>query len=565
MDYSMKKRVYANMMMLVMLASQVFTSYAVHGVLTVSNTNNSGAGSLRQAILDANSDPYTPHDIVFSIGTGVQTIQPTSALPAIISSYTFIDGTTQPGWTVGNPMIVIDGSLLTPYTYDGLTLSGVSNCVIQALVINNGFNNGIMITDASIGANKNVITQCFIGTNQAGTSAAPNYNGITISGSTDFNNTNNLIGGTTSINQGNLISGNSNCGINLVTNVWNTIIQNNYVGTDITGTSAVANGTGISITGSLVPLSTEQAVATGIRSNLISGNTGNGIFVQTNAIATTVSTNLIGVDITGTTALPNNIGIACQGVVSGDPSNGAVFETTINNSNVISGNSSHGIFFTTNTVNSSIDGNFIGTDLSSTSTLSNGGHGILIQGTTNAPCTNNSCGFNTPNVIMNNVSNGILLAGDVTTPDILNPLISNSIFNNGSDGIALLNGSNSSQAAPILVNAVLNADGNSIIIAATAPSTPSATTYRLDFFINSVDNTPITEGKLFIGSIPSVPSGTTVTQFFPLATTIASNLWVSATATNLNNPGTQPGDTSPYCSNLQMETLPNNIPAFMFQ
>jgi hypothetical protein len=175
-----------------LLPAQIF---GANGILIVSNTNNSGAGSFRQAILDANTDPLVPHVIQFSIGSGVQTIQPLTALPAITAAYTLVDGTTQPGWAVDNPVIILDGSQLTPFTVDGLTLSGVHHCLIQGLVINNGFNNGVLITDNGIGANNNTVIGCFIGTNQTGTSSSPNTNGVAIIGSTNFNNNFNKIGG----------------------------------------------------------------------------------------------------------------------------------------------------------------------------------------------------------------------------------------------------------------------------------------------------------------------------------------------------------------------------------
>ena len=63
---------------------------------TVTNTNYSGPGSLRQAILDANASPSSDA-IAFSIpGLGPHTIQPLSALPTITDPVT-IDGYTQPG------------------------------------------------------------------------------------------------------------------------------------------------------------------------------------------------------------------------------------------------------------------------------------------------------------------------------------------------------------------------------------------------------------------------------------------------------------------------------------
>src|SRR5437763_967400 len=59
---------------------------------TVLNTADSGAGSLRQAILDANATANVPDQINFNIqAAGVQTIAPASALPDITDSV-IIDG-----------------------------------------------------------------------------------------------------------------------------------------------------------------------------------------------------------------------------------------------------------------------------------------------------------------------------------------------------------------------------------------------------------------------------------------------------------------------------------------
>src|SRR4051812_8214029 len=62
----------------------------------VLNTLDSGPGSLRQAILDANA-ATGPDTIAFNIsGPGVHTIQPLSQLPTITDAVT-IDGYSQPG------------------------------------------------------------------------------------------------------------------------------------------------------------------------------------------------------------------------------------------------------------------------------------------------------------------------------------------------------------------------------------------------------------------------------------------------------------------------------------
>lgn len=76
------------------------TVHAATATFIVTNTDDSGAGSLRQAILDANASVASasnPNAIVFNIpGSGVQTISPATPLPTI-SQPTVIDGTTQPG------------------------------------------------------------------------------------------------------------------------------------------------------------------------------------------------------------------------------------------------------------------------------------------------------------------------------------------------------------------------------------------------------------------------------------------------------------------------------------
>ena len=76
------------------------------GVFVVDTTADSGPGSLRQAILDANRVTGLTVTIDFAIpGAGVQTIAPLTPLPAITASV-LIDGTTQPGFA-GTPLIAV--------------------------------------------------------------------------------------------------------------------------------------------------------------------------------------------------------------------------------------------------------------------------------------------------------------------------------------------------------------------------------------------------------------------------------------------------------------------------
>ena len=73
-----------------------FSLDIVVGTLVVRNTNDDGAGSLREAINCSNMLPGTD-TIAFDIpGTGVHTITPASALP-MVTDPVIIDGYTQPG------------------------------------------------------------------------------------------------------------------------------------------------------------------------------------------------------------------------------------------------------------------------------------------------------------------------------------------------------------------------------------------------------------------------------------------------------------------------------------
>ncbi len=106
--------------------SQVLLS---NGSFLVTNTADSGPGSLRQAIIDSNNAFGATNTIDFAIpGTGIQTIAPTSALPAATTSV-LIDGTSQPGFA-GTPLIDLSGQSLAgsdPLTIaSAVTVRGVA-------------------------------------------------------------------------------------------------------------------------------------------------------------------------------------------------------------------------------------------------------------------------------------------------------------------------------------------------------------------------------------------------------------------------------------------------------
>src|SRR5437773_5112186 len=105
----------------------------------VTNTSDSGAGSLRQAILDANKTTAAD-TIKFAIGSGAKTIAPRSRLPGI-EQPTVLDATTQPGFS-GKPLIELNGS--NAGTVDGLKLVG-TGITVRGLIVNRFGGSGIFI------------------------------------------------------------------------------------------------------------------------------------------------------------------------------------------------------------------------------------------------------------------------------------------------------------------------------------------------------------------------------------------------------------------------------------
>jgi hypothetical protein len=121
--------------------SLFYCAFSLTGAtFVVTTTSDSGAGSFRQALIDANSTEGAD-TITFSIaGSGVRTISPASALPPVIDPV-IIDGATQPGFT-SNPLIELNGANAgqTP----GLRLLA-GNSVVKSLTINRFAADGILI------------------------------------------------------------------------------------------------------------------------------------------------------------------------------------------------------------------------------------------------------------------------------------------------------------------------------------------------------------------------------------------------------------------------------------
>jgi len=322
---------------------------AAHGAtFTVTNTNDSGGGSLRQAILDANT-AAGPDTIDFNIpGTGPFQILPLSILPPLAGGTT-LDATTQPGYA-GTPLIEI-----STFSGAGLRMTGTGGNTIRGVCVND-FSAGIQIE-----SDDNHVEGCFLGTNVTGTIAVPNGVGIVLTSGVAGN----VIGGSAAAAR-NLISGNTT-GIQS-TGGGATTIQGNYIGTSITGNSPIPNARGIGLT------STTGFVIGGANpgeGNVISGNTGEGVFVI-NGSGCKIQGNRIGTNVAGTEQLSNQWGVYATVhtglLIGGDFDAGE--------GNLISGNQMDGAYISTD--GAVVTGNTIGTDPGATEPLGNGRAGIYL-------------------------------------------------------------------------------------------------------------------------------------------------------------------------------------------
>ena len=274
---------------------------------TVTKTNDSGAGSLRQAILDANANPGLD-TIAFNIaGTGTHTIQPTSALP-LITDPVIIVGYTQPGASpntngpgLGTNAVLkieLDGSIAEgAFEVHGLWILRASGSTVRGLVINRFKDAGITITGDN--ATGNLIEGNFIGTDVTGTLDLGNTGGVFFVDASD-----NIVGGMTAAAR-NLISGNS-LGVVLGADAAGNFVRGNPIGTDASGTSGLGNDqTGVTISNAWN--NTIGGTTPGAR-NVISGN-GEGVKIGSNRGAedNLVQGNFIGTDVSGTTEVAPEI------------------------------------------------------------------------------------------------------------------------------------------------------------------------------------------------------------------------------------------------------------------
>ncbi len=390
----------------------------VLATLLVTNVNDSGVGSFRQAIVDSNSSIGIADTIQFSIGSGLQTIAPTSQLPPILDIVT-IDATTQPGF-VGTPLIELRGDSAGAGS-SGFVISA-PNTTIRGFTVNRFGQNGVLVQGTL--ATGNTIAGNWIGTTSDGLTQAGNQIGVAIT----FGASGNFIGGTTATpgtGAGNIISGNTVIGVQLEVTDSNQV-SGNVIGLDRFGNLPVGN---VFAGVYLVGVTTGNIIggATVAHRNIISGNQDGIDFAFSGASSNSILNNYVGTNLNGTLARPNtSLGVF---VVSANNTIGAPGA-----GNLISGNAGDGI----SVLGSSnlIQANYIGVNSGGVSAIANVGYGIRLSG----GATGNTVGggsIGAGNVVSgSSLASGVILTGAGTSN---NKVQGNLIGTNGTGTSAIPN------------------------------------------------------------------------------------------------------------------------------
>jgi len=531
---------------LVVLGGLLFLSgVASANTYTVTSTADSGAGTLRQAILDANANPGAD-TIAFNIaGSGVHLITPATALPVISDAVT-IDGYTQAG-SSANTNSVGQGlnTVLTIEVAGGLGVSA-SNTTIRGLVIHDGgvtFNNGAF--------SNNKVEGCFLGTDPTGTQRiGTSGTQVSVTGES-----------------GATIGGPAAAARNLVA-----VCQS--------GVTLAGAGTGHTVEGNLFGLA---ASGNALLTPACPGTTfalnfnGTGSFATDNVIAG--GSNGLGVNGTGHTFKGNFVGTDATGTVlfgvaehafAVNGTNHVIGGTGADDGNVVAGAQ----FYNGLELNGSghvVYGNFIGTDRTGTIDLGNNHAGVVAAGNDlriggTGPGEGNTIAFNA-------VTNyaGVLVQGQHVR------IRGNSIHDNKNGvglGIDLFVGNaagvtpnddgdadagpNGSQNYPILISAGPAApQGSGTHVTGVLNSTPS-TTFDLDFYSNPAcapRPQEYLEGQDYIGSTQVTTDGSGNASFdVTLATTVEAGARITATATDPD------GSTSEFSQRLVFSMTPRSGP-----
>ena len=242
---------------------------------------------------------------------------------------------------------------------------------------------------------------------------------------------NNTIGGDFA-GTGNVISGNGTFGVAIdgtataTDETTGNIVDGNTIGTDVTGENGLGDGNA-SVYIDLARNNTISGTDPGAR-NLISGIIGAGVYISgthinysggaggfTTTNSNTVEGNYIGTDATGTESVtyPLTSGELFPFTGDGVYLDVGTFDNTIGGltaaaHNIISSNLANGIRFDTSATTNTVEGNYIGVDVTGSKALGNGSSGIEIDGDSNII---GGTVAGAGNVISGNRGNGVYIYG----------------------------------------------------------------------------------------------------------------------------------------------------------
>ncbi|MES2992095.1 MAG: DUF4347 domain-containing protein [Pseudomonadota bacterium] len=483
----------------------------------VTSTADSGAGSLRQAILDANANAGTD-TIHFAIaGTGVHTISLASALPTLTGTVV-IDGSTDDSFAAngGKPAIVLEGNALN---VDGLQLTATADgSSIRGLVIRN-FGGATIKIDA--GSDGNTIAGNYLGALDAGGSFAAAINGsytMYVAGA------NNVIGGFTAADRNVMATGGGGVYGLLVSDASATgnRILGNYIGIGADGSTALsATQAGIAVL---------DATSTRIEGNVIAASGDDAVYLSTAGAGTVIHNNLIGVDAGGTARVgASNHGIWLDAAGAG----------TVITDNVIAGASESGIRLDAGVNGTTVQGNRIGTDLAGTANWGVQQDGILIASSNNSI---GGSGAGEGNIVAYSNQAATSHDGIAVSSGTGNALLGNSVYGTVAGGGALGidlgpngaaandagdadSGANNAQNTPVLVSATIV--GGQITITGTLDSL-AGTPFRIEFFATPSGSD---QGRTYLGFTHVTTSGNAASFGTTLTAAVTPGSTITATAT----------------------------------
>ncbi len=421
------------------LSSLFVNESASTGLYILDSTDNEveftyvSDGNADGVVIEGGSQNFISNSELFSNQDWGLVLKRTSSDPPPVprpASQTSSGGADAPGLLP--PDLGTHGVAFTHVRQNGsggvLVTEGASNNVLQGLIVTANTGPGVHITGSQ--TTGNTLVASLIGLKPDGNQYAVSANtghGVLVDGEATYTRIgNDLDAGRV---WGNAISGNGDDGVRIEGDVEIVAVTGNFIGTNPTGIAAMANaGDGISIGGNA------RNVAIGgddrEEGNLVSGNGDVGVRIDgENLWDVKLLNNVIGMNAGATVALANVSG----GVIASDldDSSGRVLEIgRVGEGNRIGGNAKSGIIIDDSS-GIIVSGNQIGVGVNDTP-IGNQEHGVLVKG------SSENIWIGSGNRIMNNLEDGVHLAGHAVggTHDI--SIVKNEISGNTNNGINIV-------------------------------------------------------------------------------------------------------------------------------